>query len=85
MENKDNEIKYRDGTRIGDKIDGSKFVRAFCTECGEPVRASTSNVLTALCNRCKKLYATKPRYTLFELMEEGLTFRHFDDRNFFDD
>jgi hypothetical protein len=29
---------YKDGTRAGDLVPGSKFYRAFCCGCGEPIR-----------------------------------------------
>ena len=32
-----------DGTREGDRIEGSRFVRAFCCECQQPMRVQTLN------------------------------------------
>jgi hypothetical protein len=33
-------LQYRDGTRLGDKIPGSKYLRAFCERCHFPIRVS---------------------------------------------
>ncbi len=66
-----------DGTRAGDKIPGSIFVRAFCVECGQPIRVSSNNILSGVCNDCFKPF----KYSLKELEDEGLTFHFFDDRN----
>jgi ribosomal protein S27E len=66
-----------DGTRAGDRIPNSRFFRAFCIECGQPMRVSSHEVLTSSCNDCFKPI----KYTLEELLNEGLTFHYFDDRN----
>jgi ribosomal protein S27E len=66
-----------DGTRAGDKIPNSKFFRAFCVGCGQPIRVASEKVLSSECNECFKTL----KYTLEELEEEGLTFHYFDDRN----
>jgi len=66
-----------DGTRAGDRVPNSKFFRAFCTGCGQPIRVASEDILSGECNECFKPI----KYTLEELQDEGLTFHYFDDRN----
>jgi hypothetical protein len=66
-----------DGTRAGDRIPNSRFFRAFCVECGQPIRVVSGEILSGVCNDCYK----PMKYTLSELEDEGLTFHYFDDRN----
>ncbi len=66
-----------DGTKAGDRIPNSRFFRAFCCDCGQPIRVSSKEIITGVCNECYKPL----KYTLEELLNEGLTFHFFDDRN----
>jgi ribosomal protein S27E len=68
-----------DGTRVGDRIPNSRFYRAFCVDCGQPIRVLLGEILNSACNECFKPIT----YTLEELLNEGLTFHYFDDRNHF--
>jgi hypothetical protein len=83
--NDSNELIAADGTRAGDRIPGSKYVRAFCECCGEPMRVPTEKIVS-FCNVCKdNIFGKTIKYTIEELWDEGLEFHFFDDRNFFDD
>jgi hypothetical protein len=67
-----------DGTRMGDKIPNSKYVRSFCIECQQPIRVSTENILSGYCEECNP----EPegiKYTVQELEDENLRFHYFDD------
>ncbi len=87
MKNKDGEkeLVASDGTRAGDRIPGSKYVRAFCECCGEPMRVPTEKIVS-FCHSCRNsIFGKTIKYTMDELRDEGLEFHFFDDRNRFDD
>lgn len=45
--------RHRDGTKHGDPIPGSRFYRAFCARCGEPMRVQEANLNREnMCSDC---------------------------------
>lgn len=45
--------KAADGTRIGDQIPGSRYVRSFCWRCREPMRVQPCRLETEMyCGDC---------------------------------
>jgi hypothetical protein len=55
-ENMKDELKTRvakDGTMLGDPVPRSKYYRTFCWSCGEPMRTTMENIMTAIyCEEC---------------------------------
>lgn len=45
------EKKASDGTKSGDKIPGSRWFRAFCSRCGEPMRVQDPTEIH-FCSEC---------------------------------
>lgn len=50
---KRNELVAADGTRLGDRIKGSKYLRGFCIYCNEPMRVVAGKLLTCACTQCE--------------------------------
>ncbi len=71
--------------KLGERIKGSKYLRGFCIECGEPMRVPIERLLDCVCEKCNEKDNSNPKYTLKELEQEGLTFHQFDDRNYHDE
>jgi PHP family Zn ribbon phosphoesterase len=71
------ELTAPDGTRAGEQIPHSRFVRGFCQECGEPLRTTTKELLSCRCEKCHSTRGIK--YTVRELADENLYVHPFDD------
>lgn len=51
------ELVAPDGTKWGERIAGSRFVRVFCAGCGEPMRVPTEEVADE--HRCERCLPTR--------------------------
>jgi hypothetical protein len=71
------ELVAPDGTKAGDHIKGSRFVRAFCQHCEEPIRVPVEGILTSYCNQCEPSHKSYKPTT--NEPEKGL--RHLKDYN----
>lgn len=50
-------IEFADGTRIGERIPGSKYVRSICRKCRQPIRVRKVS-LVDYCTGCVEPRAT---------------------------
>lgn len=50
---KHHRILLADGTRVGEKIPGSRYERSVCVTCKEPIRVTLAS-LADYCTRCER-------------------------------
>lgn len=65
MPSLDKSIVFADGTRLGDRIPGSKYQRSVCGYCRQPIRVKRASVFD-VCKACDLSPPERVRPTLRE-------------------